>query len=70
MDLDLAKHHLDVLTVLEEKTKNNLSLEEQSMLDAALYENADTVRECGFATAGAVRHRCNSFLAGSGRPHR
>ena len=38
MDLDLAKHHLDVLTVLEEKTKNNLSPEEQSMLDAALYE--------------------------------
>ncbi len=38
MDLDLAKHHLDVLTVLEEKTRNNLTLEEQSMLDAALYE--------------------------------
>jgi len=38
MDLDLAKHHLDTLSMLEEKTKNNLSLEEQSLLDAALYE--------------------------------
>jgi hypothetical protein len=38
MDLDLAKHHLDVLTILEEKTKNNLSPEEQTMMDAALYE--------------------------------
>ena len=38
MDLDLAKHHLDTLTMLEEKTRNNLSLEEQSILDAALYE--------------------------------
>jgi predicted kinase len=38
MDLDLAKHHLDVLTILEEKTKNNLTPEEQSMIDAALYE--------------------------------
>jgi hypothetical protein len=38
MDLDLAKHHLDVLTILEEKTKNNLNPEEQSTLDAALYE--------------------------------
>jgi hypothetical protein len=38
IDLDLAKHHLDTLSMLEEKTKNNLSLEEQSILDAALYE--------------------------------
>lgn len=38
MDLDLAKHHLDTLGMLEEKTKNNLTLEEQSILDAALYE--------------------------------
>ena len=38
MDLDLAKHHLDTLTMLEEKTKNNLNLEEQGLMDAALYE--------------------------------
>ncbi len=38
IDLDLAKHHLDTLTMLEEKTKNNLTPQEQGLLDAALYE--------------------------------
>ena len=38
MDLDLAKHQIDSLNVLEEKTKNNLSTEEQNILDSALYE--------------------------------
>ena len=38
LDLDLAKHHLDMLTMLEEKTKGNLSADEVGLLDAALYE--------------------------------
>ncbi len=38
MDLDLAKHHLDTLAMLEEKTKNNLDADEQKLLDSALYE--------------------------------
>jgi hypothetical protein len=38
IDLDMAKHQLDTLAVLEEKTKNNLTEQEQSLLDAALYE--------------------------------
>ena len=38
LDLDLAKHHLDTLGMLEDKTKGNLTAEEQGMLDAALYE--------------------------------
>ncbi len=38
VDLDMAKHHLDTLSMLEEKTKNNLNPDEQSLLDAALYE--------------------------------
>jgi hypothetical protein len=38
IDLDLAKHHLDTLSMLEEKTQNNLTGEEKSLLDAALYE--------------------------------
>jgi hypothetical protein len=38
VDLDLAKHHLDTLSMLEDKTKNNLSPDEQNLLDAALYE--------------------------------
>ena len=38
LNLDMAKHHIDTLTVLEEKTKGNLTEEERRMLDAALYE--------------------------------
>lgn len=36
--LDLARHHIDMLTVLEEKTKGNLSQEESDMLATTLYE--------------------------------
>jgi len=38
IDLDLAKHHIDTLGVLEEKTKGNLAPEEQQVLDGALYD--------------------------------
>jgi hypothetical protein len=38
VDLALAKHHVDMLSVLEEKTKGNLSEEEKKLLDNALYE--------------------------------
>lgn len=38
VSLEMAKHHIDSLAVLEEKTKGNLSKDEQQMLDAALYE--------------------------------
>lgn len=38
MNLDVAKHQIDTLTVLEDKTKGNLSPDEQKLLDTALYE--------------------------------
>jgi hypothetical protein len=38
LDLDMAKHHVDTLAMLEEKTRGNLDEAEQKMLDAALYE--------------------------------
>ncbi len=38
VNLDMAKFNVDLLGVLEEKTKGNLSPEEQKMLDNALYE--------------------------------
>jgi hypothetical protein len=38
IDLDLAKHYIDLLAVLEAKTKNNLSVDEKKILDSALYE--------------------------------
>jgi hypothetical protein len=38
LNLDMAKHHIDTLGMLEEKTKGNLTPEEQRTLDGALYE--------------------------------
>ena len=38
INLDTAKHLIDTLGVLEEKTKGNLTPEEQTMMDRALYE--------------------------------
>lgn len=37
-DLGLAKHHIDMLAVIEDKTKNNLTDDEKKLLDNALYE--------------------------------
>ena len=36
--LDLARHHIDMLSVLEEKTKGNLTPEESKMLSGTTYE--------------------------------
>lgn len=38
VNLDMAKHNIDLLNLLEQKTVNNLTDEEQRLLDAALYE--------------------------------
>jgi hypothetical protein len=38
VNLDMAKHQIDTLTMLEEKTANHLSDEERKSLDVALYE--------------------------------
>ena len=38
LDLDLAKHHIDMLSIIEEKTKGNLTDQEKKLLDSALYE--------------------------------
>lgn len=38
LNLDRAKHHIDTLSLLEQKTANNLAPDETHMLDAALYE--------------------------------
>ncbi|MCE9591962.1 MAG: DUF1844 domain-containing protein [Planctomycetes bacterium] len=38
LHLDLARHHIDMLTVLEEKTKGNLTQEEADMLSSTVYE--------------------------------
>jgi hypothetical protein len=38
LDLDMAKRQLDTLAMLEEKTKGNLTAEEQRLLDSVLYD--------------------------------
>lgn len=37
-NLDVAKHFIDMMQVLEEKTKNNLTAEEKKLLDSVVYE--------------------------------
>jgi len=41
LSLELAKHQIDMLGVLEEKTKNNLTDDESKLLAGALYELRD-----------------------------
>jgi hypothetical protein len=36
--LDMAKHFIDTLIILEEKTKGNLTAEEQQLLSAVLHQ--------------------------------
>ncbi len=38
VDLDLAKHHIDTLAVIEEKTSGNLTDDEKKLLDKTIYE--------------------------------
>jgi len=38
VDLDLAKHHIDTLKVLDEKTKGNLDEEEKKLMEEASYQ--------------------------------
>lgn len=38
VDLDLAKHHIDTLKVLEAKTEGNLDEEEKKLLEEASYQ--------------------------------
>jgi len=37
-NLDMARHFIDVLAMLQEKTRGNLSLEEQRLLDNSITE--------------------------------
>lgn len=38
VNLDMAKHQIDTLNLLEDKTRGNLTEEELKILDTALYE--------------------------------
>lgn len=38
VDMDVAKHHIDMLSVIDEKVKGNLDADEKNMLDQTLHE--------------------------------
>ena len=38
LDLEAAKHHIDLLEMLDAKTKGNLDDQEKKLLDSVLYE--------------------------------
>ena len=38
VDLELARQNIDLLDLIKEKTRNNLSPEEQKLLDSLLFE--------------------------------
>ena len=38
LDLEAAKHHIDMLEMLDAKTSGNLSEQEKKLLDSVLYE--------------------------------
>jgi hypothetical protein len=51
--LDLARHHIDMLGVIEEKTKGNLTEEEQKMLSTTVYELRNTYIQVSNASRNA-----------------
>lgn len=53
LHLDLARHHIEMMSVLEEKTKNNLTEEESKLLTGALYELRTRYVEVANASRGA-----------------
>lgn len=50
--LEIAKHYIDMLQILEDKTKNNLTDQENKLLDQVLYEMR--MRYVQTASGGAV----------------
>jgi hypothetical protein len=53
MDLDMARHTIDVLNMLKEKTKGNRTEDETKMLDTLLYE----VRTKFLTASGSYQRR-------------
>lgn len=55
-DVGVAKHFIDMLQLLEDKTKNNLTPEEKRLLDQVLYETRMTfVQMAGGGTQPGTR---------------
>ncbi len=57
LDPELAKFHIDTLSVLEEKTKGNLEDDEKQLIDRALYETRMQYVQVSQAIANAAREQ-------------
>ncbi len=53
-NLEVAKHYIDMLQVLEEKTKGNLTEEEKKLLDQVLYETRMSFVQIAGGPGGAA----------------
>lgn len=53
-NLDLARHHIDMLGVLEEKTKGNLTEDEDAALASTVYELRNRYVQIANAARGPV----------------
>jgi len=53
-DLEIAKHFIDMLQLLEDKTKNNLTPEEKRLLDQVMYETRMTFVQMAGGAAPAA----------------
>lgn len=54
VDLDLAKFNIDMLAVLEEKTKGNLTQQEERMLNQAIHQARMAFVEVASSQSGPV----------------
>lgn len=68
VSLDYARFHIDLLTVLEQKTKGNLSPEEASDLSQALYELRMRYIEIGKAVEQAALRKPGAGPTGAPLP--
>ena len=67
LNLDTAKHQIDTMAVLEEKTKGNLTEEEQHTLDSALYERGCASCRCRRSSCRTLRYRLAATRSGTPR---
>ena len=68
LDLDLAKHHIDMLAVLDEKTQGNLTDDEAKLLNQALYESRMHYVQVANAVANQVMGAPPADADGPGEP--
>ncbi|HWB96690.1 MAG TPA: DUF1844 domain-containing protein [Bryobacteraceae bacterium] len=61
-DLEMSRHHIDILAMLQQKTKGNLTLEEQRTLENSL-------TELRFRYVQAVSEQQTAAPAGTSEPN-